>query len=396
MSNKPLRLAVVAQHPIHYHLPLYRAMADDPDIEVEVLFMQRRWSESGFDPEVGIVVDWGAPMFDGYPYRVFRNVSPRRDGEGFWKFINPGLVWRVLTGAYDAVYVHGNNHLSHVLCMLAARLGGKRLIFRTISYNLGERSRGTRLARAVVYRLLYKLPHVCLSIGTYNRQYFRDFGVPETRLGHAPHIVDNDFFAAEAERLKDGTDALKAEFGIAPGQSAVLFSAKFMEKKQPLRLIEAFCRADLGDGWALLMVGEGALRPAAEALAARHPDKTIVFAGFLDQSRISRGYAVGEIVVLPSAYQETWGLVINEALNFGCAVVVSDRVACGPDLVADTCGLIVPWDDTDALAEALRRLAGDAALRRRFQEQARARIKCWSVDNYMAGLREALGLSRQP
>ena len=45
---------------------------------------------------------------------------------------------------------------------------------------------------------------------------------------------------------------------------------------------------------------------------------------------------------------------------------------------------------------ALRRFAGDAALRRRFQEQARARINCWSVDNYMAGLREALGLSRQP
>ena len=161
-----------------------------------------------------------------------------------------------------------------------------------------------------------------------------------------------------------------------------------------MRLIEAFCRADLGDDWSLLMVGEGVLRPAAETLAAEHPDKDIFFAGFLDQSKIARGYAVGEIVVLPSAYEETWGLVINEALNFGCAIIVSDRVSCGPDLVADTCGLVVPWDDTDALAEALSRLTRDHALRRKFQEQARAQIKRWSVENYMAGLREALGLSR--
>ena len=395
-KNRPIRLAVVVQHPIHYHLPLYRAMVADPHIDVNVLYMQRAWSESGFDPEVAMVVDWGVPMFEGYPYQVFRNASPRRDGEGFWKFINPGLIWRVMTGAYDVVYVHGHNHFTHVMCMVAARLGGKRLILRTDGYNLGERPLVRKILRWVLYRLLYKLPQVCLYVGTYNREYFESFGVPDARLVYAPYAVDNAYFTEQARRLGGQKAALKAEFGIAPDASVILFPAKFMEKKQPLRLIEAFCRAGLGDGWALLMVGDGALRPAAEALAARRPDKKIIFAGFLDQSRISRGYAVGEIVALPSAYQETWGLVINEALNFGCAVIVSDRVACGPDLVADACGLIVPWDDTDALADALRRLAGDAALRRRFQEQARARIKRWSVDNYMAGLREALGLSPAP
>lgn len=393
MAAKALRLAVVAQFPIHYHLPLYRAMTADPHIDAHIMFMQRAWSESGYDPEIGGKVDWGVPLFEGYPYRVFRNLSPARNGEGFWKFINPGLVWRILTGPYDAVYIHGHNHLTHVLCMIAARLGGKRLVLRNIAYNLGERPASKRYLRAVLYRLLYALPQACLHIGAYNRQYYKDFGVPDARLVYGPHIVDNPFFADQAEQLRGRRGELMSEFGIAPGHKVILYAAKFLPKKQPLRLIEAFACARLGEGWTLLMVGEGPLRAAAEACAARYGECSIVFAGFYDQGRIGRAYAVADMVVLPSAYQETWGLVINEALNFGCPVVVSDRVACGPDLVADKCGLIVPHDDTAALAAALASLAGDEPLRLKFGARATAVIKDWNVDAYMAGLRQALGLS---
>ena len=393
MAGKAIRLAFVVQWPIHYHLPLYRAITADPDIDGDILFMQRAYTESGYDPEVDKVVDWGTPLFEGYPYRVFANVSPARNGEGFWKFINPGLVWRILTGPYDAVYIHGHNHLTHILCMVAARLGGKRLILRNISYNLGKRSVLKRCLRVLVYRMLYVLPQAFLYIGTYNRQYYVDFGVPDDRLFYGPHIVDNEFFADQDKRLDGRRAALMANFGLAPTDKVILCAAKFLAKKQHLRLIEAFARAGLGDGWALLMVGDGPLRTEAESLAARYPEKRIVFAGFYDQSRIARAYVVAEIVALPSALGETWGLVINEALNFGCAVVVSDRVACGPDLVADKCGLIVPHDDTAALGRALARLVSDKPLRHKFQARARDHIKNWSAARYMAGLREALGLS---
>lgn len=391
-----VRLAVVAQFPVHYHLPLYRAMAADPDIAVEVLFMQRGWSESGFDPEVGTVVDWGVEKLSGYPWQVFRNISPTRNGTGFWKFVNPGLICRVLTGPYDAVYVHGHNHFSHIACAIAARLGGKRLIIRTISNNLGERPRWIRAARHLVYRPLYALADVLLYIGRDNRDFFRDFGAAEAKLVHAPHVVDNAFFAAERDRLAGCTAELKQGFGIDPAQRVVLYSAKFMAKKQPLLLVEAFIEAGLGGGWTLLMVGEGEQRAAAEALARRHPEIPIVFAGWRDQSRIAEGYAIADIFVLPSAWQETWGLVVNEAMNFGCALIVSDRVSASRDLVDGVCGLVFPFDDRAALVAALRRIAGDDALRATCGAAARDRIAGWNVDAYMAGLRRALGLPQQP
>lgn len=368
-------------------------MASDSNIDVDVLFMQRAPSEDKFDSEFGMIVDWGMPMFAGYPYRVFRNMSPKRNSVNFLKFINPALVWRVLTGPYDAIYVDGHNHLTHVLALFAARISGKRVIFRADAYNLGERPMIKRLLRRIFYGFLYKLVHVCLYMGRYNREYYESFGVTADRLVYAPFIVDNEFFADQAEQLKNNIAGIKTAFGIDTEDSVILFCAKFIEKKQPLRLISAFCEADLGDHWTLLMVGDGALRPAAEALAAANPRNKIIFAGFLDQTKVSRGYVVADIFVLPSAFGETWGLVVNEAFNFGCATIVSDRVGSGPDLVADNCGLIVPYDDSSALADALRRLATDKPLRANFQTQARNHIKNWSVANYMTGLREALGLS---
>ena len=44
---------------------------------------------------------------------------------------------------------------------------------------------------------------------------------------------------------------------------------------------------------------------------------------------------MSEVVVLPSAYGETWGLVINEAMASGKAVIVSKKVGCAIDLVKE-------------------------------------------------------------
>ena len=109
--SRPIRLAVVALMPFTQHLARYPALSRDPDIDVVVLFMQRRWTSR-------VVIDRDLPRFDGYPYEIFPNASPWRDGDGFWKCINPRLIWRVLTGPYDAVYVYGNATFSHVMALV--------------------------------------------------------------------------------------------------------------------------------------------------------------------------------------------------------------------------------------------------------------------------------------
>lgn len=396
-SRRRVRVCIVVQYPIHNHLPLYLALARDPDIAFTVLFMQSAWSSSGYERDVGSVVDWGLPMLAGYDHEFFSNVSPRRDADGFWKYVNPKLIWRVLNGPWDTVYVHGHHHFTHIAVIAAARLSGKRVVIRTETYNLGYRPLRRRLIRGPAYTMLYRLADVLLYIGEHNRRCYEDFGARPEQLVHAPYVVDNARFDAERVRLAPRRGTLKEAFGIAADKKVVLYCAKFIAKKQPVMLVDAFLDADLGDDWVLLMVGDGALRGACEARAAeRGAGPRVVFTGFLDQNEVARGYAVADVMVLPSAYQETWGLVVNEAMNFGCPVIVSDRVGCAPDLVIGRCGIVFPHDRPDALVAALRRMAEDDALRARLSERARAVVAGCSVTEYMAGLRRALGLPERP
>lgn len=386
-EKRPVRLGLVAQFPIHYHLPLYRALADDPDIDLQVLFMQRGWSASGFDPEVDAVVDWGVEKFSGYPHRVFANASPARDGSGFWKFVNPGLVWHVLAGPYDAIYVHGHNHFSHIACALAAKLGFRRLVLRTISNNLGARPRRVRALRQLLYRPLYWLFDRFLYTGAAQRAYYRDFGVPERKLVHAPHIVDNAYFRERAAALAPERDALKAKFGIAPERKVLLTVAKIRPVKNPLMLIEAFAAA-APDDWTLLWAGSGEME-ADVRTAAKASGADVKFAGFLDQTRVPEAYAVADLFAL-SSWTETWGLVVNEALNFGLPCVVTDGVGCAPDLVDGKTGTVVAAGDTGAMADAFGELMRDDALRARYAAAAGETIADWDVAAFVAGLKRAL------
>ncbi len=58
------------------------------------------------------------------------------------------------------------------------------------------------------------------------------------------------------------------------------------------------------------------------------------FLGAKDIDTIYDAYTSSDLLVLPSM-REPWGLVVNEALSFGCPVVVSDRCGCVPELVHD-------------------------------------------------------------
>jgi glycosyltransferase involved in cell wall biosynthesis len=58
------------------------------------------------------------------------------------------------------------------------------------------------------------------------------------------------------------------------------------------------------------------------------------FAGFLNQTEISRAYVAADCLVLPSDTGETWGLVVNEALASGLSCIVSNACGCAEDMVA--------------------------------------------------------------
>lgn len=376
-----VRVAHLVSHPIQYFAPLYRELARRPEIDLTVYFFSDATARRYFDRGFGREVAWDTPLLGGYRHVFVPSACRTPIGGPFWRRRNVDLVRALAVSPPDVVWAHGYAHLTSWLAFGAARLRRTPFLLREEQTLLSPRAPWRRAIKAAPLRLLLGSAHG-LAIGEANARYLLHYGLAAERLFRAPYCVDNDFFTRQAAELSGLRDDLRASFGITDGAPVILFVGKFEPTKNLGVLLEAFDRAVREKSAWLLLVGDG---PLAEEIRRRGHGR-VLMPGFLNQSDLGRAYAAADALVLPSA-SETWGLVVNEAMNFGLPVVVSDRVGCAQDLVEPgSNGFVFPHDDPEALADVLRLLIDDGELRRRFGETSRAIVSRYSIEACADGI----------
>jgi glycosyltransferase involved in cell wall biosynthesis len=383
---RPVRVAHLVSHPIQYFAPLYRELAQRPEIDLTVYFYSDATAREFVDAGFGRAVTWDTPLLDGYKH-TFLPSAARTDISGrFIKRPNLDIVGEVASGEYDVLWVHGYAHLTTWLAVAAARAHGMRVLIRDEQTLLHGRPFVRAAVKAVALRALYSQTEA-LYIGEQNRRYFAHYGMAPERMHPARYCVDNAYFQRRAAELAPRRSELRARFGIEDDAPVVLFAGKLIDKKQPLRLIEAFARVRAERPCSLLIAGDGTLRGECERLVAAFGMPDVRFAGFLNQGELPEAYAAADVFVLPSRLHETWGLVVNEAMNFGLPVVVSDKVGCAADLVRHGAnGFVVRHDITGELAQAIDTLVADGDLRARFGKLSRKLVDRYSIEECADGI----------
>ena len=81
----------------------------------------------------------------------------------------------------------------------------------------------------------------------------------------------------------------------------------------------------------------------------------IVFLGPKENKELTFYYQQADVFILPSSY-EPWGLVVEEALNNGTPVIVSDKVGCRDDLVSNNTGIVFNSGSVESLRRAIIRM----------------------------------------
>ena len=386
MPGPVVRVAHLVSHPIQYFAPLYRELARRPDIDLTVYFYSDATLREFYDPGFGRAVRWDLPLVEGYRTRICRSAATGEIPSGFFGRPHGDIVREVGFGRYDVVWAHGYAHLTTWLVFAAARARGAGLLIRDEQTLLHGRPWYTRAAKAVLLRALLSQAWG-LYIGEQNRRYLERYGVPPARLVAARYCVDNRVLQQRALELRAQRPALRAGFGITDDAPVVLFCGKLVEKKQPLLLLEAFERVQRRQRCWLLIAGDGPLRPAAEDLVARRRIPRVRMPGFLNQTELPAAYTAADLFVLPSARHETWGLVVNEAMNFALPIIVSDTVGCAEDLVRPHWnGVVVSHRDVDALADAIATLVADPEQRRAFGARSLKLVGEYSVEACADGI----------
>ena len=103
-------------------------------------------------------------------------------------------------------------------------------------------------------------------------------------------------------------------------------------------------------------------------------DPFIVRHNWMPPEELPEFYRALDVAVVPSVWQEPFGIVALEAMSSGRALVCTDVGGLGRIPVHEESGLVVPPGDVDALAAAIRRLHKDPALRARLAEAGRRRV----------------------
>ncbi len=187
-----------------------------------------------------------------------------------------------------------------------------------------------------------------------------------------PFGIDVDAFAA-TPAVEARARELREPHGERP---VVLFVGRLIYYKGADVLVRAMASVPEAD---LVIVGSGPLEPElrAEVAASGMEDRVTFVGGGQPFSELVAWYHAADVFALPSvARSEAFGLVQLEAHATGTPVV-STTLTTGVPFVNPTgeTGLTVPPGDVEGLAEALRTLATDDALRARLGERALERAR---------------------
>ncbi len=200
-----------------------------------------------------------------------------------------------------------------------------------------------------------------------------------------PNGIDLSRFAVPAPPC-----TLRDEYSIPCEEALVGVVARLEPEKGHRYLVEAFPSVlERAPRTWLAIVGEGSLcadlRAQADALPAPARDR-IIFTGRRDD--ISALTADLDVAVLPSL-REAQGISILEAMARRKPVVAS-AVGGIPEVLTDGVdGLLVPPGDSDALAEALGRLAKSPSLRERIGEAGyQTVVERFSIDAMLRQIQE--------
>jgi glycosyltransferase involved in cell wall biosynthesis len=240
-----------------------------------------------------------------------------------------------------------------------------------------------------VKRRLYSLVDAVLIPAPSHLPSYRYWGIAERRIFFGINAIDNGFFAdARGNEGDEGCTRLPRlpdRFLLGVGRQ--------IEAKNWSRLLDAWLRCvdsnKQGD-LHLVLVGDGPCREQLERQSALHPNSRVIFRPFANRSVLVQYYAAATAFVLPSV-NETWGLVVNEAMASGLPVMVSSSCGCAETLVSKDNGWVFDPESTDELAAAIAACANTPASQLEEMGQNSCRVVGdWGLPRFCSGVSQAV------
>lgn len=356
------RLVIVTEIISPYRIPVFNALARNPEIDLYVVFLaetdpsMRQWhvykNEIQFHYEV----------LYSKRYRVGQhNLLINRGLKNVLRQVNPDVV---LCGGYN-----------YIASWQALHWTRRRQIPFLVWMESTQQDH--RKGHWIVERVKKKFLQQCNGVvvpGKSSFQYAATFGVASNTIFIAPNAVNNDLFCKGADAARANCASIQQAKQLP--SRFFLYVGRVVREKGVFDLVEAYGKLDpkLRQDLALVLVGDGPDRLELMRMASRIIPGSIQFRGFAQREELPSYYGLAETFVFPT-HSDPWGLVVNEALASGLPVIASNAAGCVADLMEDGGnGRVILPHDPERLAAAIVEIAQDESLRNRMGQRSRKLI----------------------
>ena len=318
-----------------------------------VLSIVRAHDRERFEP---VVVMWGGP---GDLKRAFAELGVEVVDLGARRKLSAEASWRLVgqLRRRKLAVIHTHLFHMHVMGRLAALLAGSQVVVST-HHNLRS---GNHPLMRVAERWTRPLTTATTAVTeAAESTYFGDSAPFSEELfleGRRHFTISNGLATEDLDGVRRDTDraAVRAELGLE-GDFVLACVGRLHPSKGHEDLLQAMSEVvRVNDGVRLLLVGEGALRPALESLIQELGLGSVVTL-LGHRSDAARIVAASDAFVLPSVV-EGFGLAVAEAMMLGVPVIATNLDSIQE--VVGPCGVLVPPRSPHALADAILSLVKD-------------------------------------
>jgi len=247
-------------------------------------------------------------------------------------------------------------------------------------------------------KMIYKKSDAIVVYGEHVKSFLISEGVDGKKIFVAVHSVDNTFYSRKVTEKE--SRELRSLLHIGPEGKVILFLGRLEKNKGVSNLLVAFSKLAIDPMFRnliLVIAGEGSERKNLESISIDlNISQKVRFCGYVPVSEAVKYYSISSIFVLPSIttdrIKETWGLVVNEAMNQSVPVIVSDSVGAGAGGLIENgiSGIIYPEGDIQKLYESLKYLLLNEKIRIKMGKIGKERVADWNCDKMSEGFTRAI------
>lgn len=229
--------------------------------------------------------------------------------------------------------------------------------------------------RNLYRKILIKMQSAFIAVGSDSNDYLLSIGASIEKCYIAYNAVGDMPQSGKIASIIKKSENIKSTYS----GTILLYSGQLIRRKGLDLLFSALKLVQESHNITMLIIGSGPLENALRKIANDLKLQNVIFLGFKQDEDLMSYYFASDVYVLPTR-EDTWAMVINEAMQCGLPVVCSKYAGCVTDLVHDKItGLIIDPYDKKNFALTLNEIISNNEQRDKLKVEAQKRISKFSI-----------------